>query len=185
MAIQRNQQDDYQDQNDELDTTPLLATNTGVDKSTSLQSVDESYVPIRISINDSGIGVPEDKINSLFQTFSQVDASTTRNFGGTGLGLAISRKLCRCMNGDMVRIFFKKRNSTKKKLFTHLYFILVAYFSIRKRKHIHIPGIIEKTTQQSNLWRTTQISGTHQNMQLRNGYHRKTTSSDSLEKYSR
>ncbi|KAI8884256.1 hypothetical protein K501DRAFT_217995, partial [Backusella circina FSU 941] len=62
---------------------------------------DTNYVSFLISVKDSGIGIEKDKIGSLFQSFSQVDASTTRNFGGTGLGLAISRQLCRMMGGDM------------------------------------------------------------------------------------
>ncbi|KAG2235247.1 hypothetical protein INT48_004714 [Thamnidium elegans] len=53
------------------------------------------------SVKDTGIGIPKEKANRLFKSFSQVDASTTRNFGGTGLGLAISKKLCKIMGGDM------------------------------------------------------------------------------------
>ena len=51
-------------------------------------------------IRDTGIGIPADKISLLFEKFTQVDASTTRQFGGTGLGLAISRQLARMMGGD-------------------------------------------------------------------------------------
>ncbi|KAI8062897.1 hypothetical protein BC940DRAFT_308004 [Gongronella butleri] len=58
-------------------------------------------VPIYFSVSDTGIGIPKSKSNKLFKSFSQVDASTTRNYGGTGLGLAISRQLCRKMGGDM------------------------------------------------------------------------------------
>lgn len=53
------------------------------------------------SVIDSGIGIPKDKQEGLFEAFSQVDASTTRKFGGTGLGLAICKKLSRMMDGDI------------------------------------------------------------------------------------
>ena len=52
-------------------------------------------------VRDTGIGIPKDKLASLFDEFSQVDASTTRKYGGTGLGLAIARKLCERMGGSV------------------------------------------------------------------------------------
>lgn len=61
----------------------------------------EKRLLLRFSVSDTGIGIPQEKIESVFERFSQVDASTTRKFGGTGLGLAISRKLVKMMGGSL------------------------------------------------------------------------------------
>jgi CheY-like chemotaxis protein len=62
---------------------------------------DKRPATVHFSIRDTGIGIPPERIDRLFKAFSQVDASTSRNYGGTGLGLAISRRLCEMMGGDM------------------------------------------------------------------------------------
>ncbi len=56
---------------------------------------------IRVSVRDTGIGIPETKQDMIFESFTQVDASMTRAFGGTGLGLAISKQLATMMGGEI------------------------------------------------------------------------------------
>jgi len=65
------------------------------------QPINDSDYEIQFVVKDTGIGIPADKKNRLFQSFSQVDSSTARKYGGTGLGLAISKHLCELMGGQM------------------------------------------------------------------------------------
>lgn len=64
----------------------------------AVQNIDQQY-QLSIKVKDSGIGIPLAKQQSLFSPFSQVDASTTREYGGSGLGLAICKQLCELMGG--------------------------------------------------------------------------------------
>jgi signal transduction histidine kinase/CheY-like chemotaxis protein len=56
---------------------------------------------VRMSVSDSGIGIPLEKLDHVFEEFSQADDTTTRDYGGTGLGLPISRRFCQMMGGDI------------------------------------------------------------------------------------
>ncbi len=67
----------------------------------SLEKEDGAQTTVRFEIVDTGIGIPKDRMDRLFKSFSQVDSSTTRKYGGTGLGLTISKTLSEMMGGKI------------------------------------------------------------------------------------
>jgi len=78
----------------------IRASLTRADASGQGNPTDQSLI-LHCSVTDTGIGIADDKLDGLFDAFTQVDASTTREYGGTGLGLSICQKLCQQMGGDI------------------------------------------------------------------------------------
>lgn len=73
----------------------------GVTITAVVQNRWQNAVTMRISVTDTGIGIPKDRLDKVFESFTQADSSTTRKFGGTGLGLTISKQLVELMGGSM------------------------------------------------------------------------------------
>jgi len=78
----------------------------------SMRLVDVGIPSLQIAIRDSGIGIAQDKLEAIFDPFTQADASVSRRFGGTGLGLSISRRFARALGGDIVAGSEPGRGST-------------------------------------------------------------------------
>ena len=72
-----------------------------IEISLDLEEDRDDKVKLHVSIRDTGIGIPQEKLSEIFEAFKQIDGSSTRRYGGTGLGLSISRKLAHLMNGKV------------------------------------------------------------------------------------
>ncbi len=77
-----------------------IVISAGMDKIISGDD-DKKYLPLTITVKDTGIGIEAEKLQKIFESFTQADSSTTRKYGGTGLGLTISKSLAEIMNGSL------------------------------------------------------------------------------------
>jgi len=93
------------------------------------------YIELKFAVKDSGIGIPDDKITTIFEAFTQADTSTTRKYGGTGLGLPISKRLVNLMGGDAWAISENDSGST-------FYFTLKLKHSTKGTTKLHVKGFI-------------------------------------------
>jgi signal transduction histidine kinase/ActR/RegA family two-component response regulator len=82
-----------------LVSNALKFTDQGEVRLALAEKIENGREMLHLTVSDTGIGIPDEKIPMLFQKFTQVDSSTTRKFGGTGLGLAICRELAGLMDG--------------------------------------------------------------------------------------
>mgnify|MGYP000070309385 CR=1 FL=1 len=78
----------------------------------TLEEEKDGQATVRFAISDTGPGIPQDRMDRLFQSFSQVDSSTTRKYGGTGLGLSISKRLAELMGGQIGVVCEEGKGST-------------------------------------------------------------------------
>ena len=105
---------------------------------------------IYFSVTDTGIGIPAEKLHLIFESFTQVDAETTRKYGGSGLGLSICRELVRNMGGELKVTSEPEKGST-------FYFTLHLTF---QSQVVHLPkervrGLKSSPASTSSSWKTT------------------------------
>ena len=101
-----------------------------------LSEVDDNSGTLRFCVQDTGVGIADDKVEVIFDSFTQADQSTTRNYGGTGLGLTISRKLTHAFGGRMWVESEEQKGSD-------FFFTIPTTFDAASVPRVH-PGVLEK-----------------------------------------
>ena len=83
-----------------LGNAPKFTHKGEIEISLDVQEESDDQIMLHTRIRDTGIGIPADKLDAIFEPFQQADGSTTRKYGGTGLGLSICRQLAKLMGGE-------------------------------------------------------------------------------------
>jgi len=113
-----------------------------------VEKEEDTYQTLKFSVEDNGIGIPEHRIETIFQSFIQADSSTTRNFGGTGLGLSISSSLCELM-GSKLSVVSKQGEGSC--FFFEIKFSKCSFDKKLNNKIIHPPiYLVPSTTQKTD-----------------------------------
>jgi len=101
-----------------------------------MESETDDSVKLHFMVSDTGIGIPQDKLDSIFKSFEQVDGSITRKYGGTGLGLSITRQFVEMMGG---KIRVESPNNQQSKGGPGSIFHFTIYFKLSRSKDIILP----------------------------------------------
>lgn len=109
-------------------------TRTGsIEVGAKVKTIDGNKCTMAIWVRDTGIGIPEDKLEAVFESFTQAYTDTTRLFGGTGLGLAITRNLARLLDGEVEVVSEYGKGST---------FTISLPYNISPSKNLSSPAIV-------------------------------------------
>ncbi len=108
---------------------------------------------IRFDVEDTGIGIPQSRQTAIFQSFTQVDGSTTRKYGGTGLGLAVTKQLTELLEGELALT----SETGKGSVFS---MIIPVGLEIREQSLLDQDRMLDEGTVKSPLTETAQFSGT-------------------------
>jgi signal transduction histidine kinase/DNA-binding response OmpR family regulator len=100
------------------------------------ESESDDSVKLHFMVSDTGIGIPQDKLGSIFKSFGQVDGSTTRKYGGTGLGLSITKQFVEMMGGE---IHLESPNNRQSKGGPGSIFHFTVCFELSRSKGVRVP----------------------------------------------
>ncbi len=114
----------------------------GVNLSLNAEMQDDQNLVVEVIVSDTGIGIPKDMLNTIFEQFSQIDSSTSRLFGGTGLGLTIVKKLIELQDGTI---------NVSSKIDEGSTFSIMITYPIATEEHIESIESLHKPTLPSNI----------------------------------